>query len=213
MWCLLKMADSSLDDQECQLTANKPENIPQQCGVFTSLYARRLVTNSVIEVQQPRAQDSTWWLNFTREVYFPLPSKQALIMRLTVNKFYIGRALDCSTDENNIHVTRFKFLHRSGARRFNWPNRDDVACKHCSCVFLWPHYLDFLSKSTNWMKSNLFLETRLRKPFRLLLADDFWLLLTVHNPCVCTFFSFYFHVLSFVMFVVLFRHRAIINRH
>lgn len=147
MWMLLQMVDSSLDEREWQFVANKPGDLPQQnnkfdCGVFASLYARYLVTNSVMLVDQPSIQD------FRKHMMAEL-HKRSLIDTSSniqmghyyavdyVNIFYIGRALD--TDENN--VTRFKFLHRIGAKRFDWPKRDDVAQKHCSCVFYGPFTL------------------------------------------------------------------------
>ena len=37
---------------------------------------------------------------------------------------------------------RFKFLHRVGAKSFDWPSRDDVGDVHISCVFYGPVTLD-----------------------------------------------------------------------
>ena len=51
-----------------------------------------------------------------------------------VNIFYTGTALECGDDQ----FTRFKFLHKSGAKRFTWPRCDDVDEKHNTCVFHGP---------------------------------------------------------------------------
>ena len=37
---------------------------------------------------------------------------------------------------------RFKFLHRVGAKSFDWPRRDDVDDVHISCVFYGPVTLE-----------------------------------------------------------------------
>ena len=50
-----------------------------------------------------------------------------------VNKFYIGRAL-----ETNDKVTKFQFLHGTGAKKFDWPRSNDIESKHSSCVFYGP---------------------------------------------------------------------------
>ena len=47
------------------------------------------------------------------------------------NIFYIGRALECG----NYQFAKVKFLHRSRARRFDWPRCDDIVEKHSTCVF------------------------------------------------------------------------------
>lgn len=141
MWMLLQIVDSSLDEHEWQFVANKPGDLPQQNNefdyrVFASFYARCLVTNSVMLVDQPSIQD--FRKHMMAELHRSLIATSSNIQMGHyyavdyVNIFYISRALD--TDKNN--VTRFKFLHRVGARRCDWPNCDDIAQRHCSMVLL-----------------------------------------------------------------------------
>ena len=54
-----------------------------------------------------------------------------------VENYYIGRALSQADS-----FVRFKFLHRVGAKSFDWPSRDDVDDVHISCVFYGPVTLE-----------------------------------------------------------------------
>lgn len=142
MWRLLQMMDSSLDVSQWSFVANKACNIPQQsnsfdCGVFVSLYARCLVENDIM-LGQPDIQ------KFRKHMVAEL-HKQTLLTTTPnievgmyyavdyVNVFYIGRALETSGQ-----FTSFKFLHSSGAKKFNWPKSDDLEEKHITCIFYGP---------------------------------------------------------------------------
>jgi hypothetical protein len=143
MWVLLKMFDSTLDEKEWHFVDNTPDDLPQQdnnfdCGVFVTLYARCLITNSTMFVEMASLG------NFRKHMVGEL-HKQSLIAISSnivtgkyyavdyVNKFYIGRALE--TDDK---VTEFKFLHAAGAKKFDWPTINDIESKHSSCVFYGP---------------------------------------------------------------------------
>ena len=39
-------------------------------------------------------------------------------------------------------MIKFKFLHKVGAHRLNWPRRDDIEEVHQSCVFYGPIALE-----------------------------------------------------------------------
>ena len=54
-----------------------------------------------------------------------------------VETYYIGHALSQADS-----FVRFKFLHRVGAKSFDWPRRDDVDDVHISCVFYGPVTLE-----------------------------------------------------------------------
>ena len=54
-----------------------------------------------------------------------------------VENYYIGSALSQADS-----FVRFKFLHRVGAKSFDWPSRDDVDDVHISCVFYGPVTLE-----------------------------------------------------------------------
>jgi hypothetical protein len=56
-----------------------------------------------------------------------------------VRMYYIGRALDVP---NGSSLIPFKFLHKVGAQRFDWPTRDDVDNVHPSCIFYGPLTLE-----------------------------------------------------------------------
>ena len=137
------MVDRSLDINQWQFFANQARDLPQQsnsydCGVFVSLYARCLVVNDAM-LCQPSIQ------HFRKHMIAELHKKTLLTISPIISVgdyyavdyvsiFYIGRALECGDNQ----VTRFKFLHKSGAKRFDWPRRHDVDEKHSTCVFYGP---------------------------------------------------------------------------
>ena len=143
MWVLLKMFDSTLDEKEWHFAANKPDDLPQQnnnfdCEVFVTLYARCLIANSTLFVELSSLQD------FKKHMVAELHKRRLIAISPKiqtgmyyavdyVNKFYIGRAL-----ETNDKVTKFQFLHGTGAKKFDWPRSNDIESKHSSCVFYGP---------------------------------------------------------------------------
>ena len=52
-----------------------------------------------------------------------------------VETYYIGHALSQADS-----FVRFKFLHRVGAKSFDWPSQDDVDDVHISWVFYGPRH-------------------------------------------------------------------------
>jgi hypothetical protein len=54
-----------------------------------------------------------------------------------IDKYYLGRAISMTNQ-----LVKFKFLHSVGAKKFNWPKRDDLDEVHLSCIFFGPVTLE-----------------------------------------------------------------------
>ena len=150
---LLKEVDGSLKMEEWSFYANKPGEIPSQrndfdCGVFTCMYARSLVSTSPMIV--PNSQSisdvrSYMILELHRNSLLPIPPNG-----LKVDDYYAVDYVSCYYFGRVIQIqgqfAQFKFLHRvrlgaDAGEIFNWPTRDDVADVHVSCVFYGPVHL------------------------------------------------------------------------
>ena len=150
---LLKEVDGSLKMEEWSFYANKPGEIPSQrndfdCGVFTCMYARSLVSMSPMIV--PNSQSisdvrSYMILELHRNSLLPIPPNGLKVDDYYavdyVSSYYFGRVIQIQGQ-----FAQFKFLHRvrlgaDAGEIFNWPARDDVADVHVSCVFYGPVHL------------------------------------------------------------------------
>ena len=139
--------------EEWSFYANKPGEIPSQrndfdCGVFTCMYARSLVSTSPMIV--PNSQTisdvrSYMILELHRNSLLPIPPNV-----LKVDDYYAVDYVSCYYFGRVIQIqgqfAQFKFLHRvrlgaDAGEIFNWPTRDDVADVHVSCVFYGPVHL------------------------------------------------------------------------
>lgn len=146
---ILKEVDPDCNLQEWTFACNKQDDIPQQsnqkdCGVFTCLYARCLAgLGPMVHV------DVASILEFRKSIIFsehrgelqtiPVPDimlEQYYAVDYVTN-YYIGRAISIANQ-----VVKFKFLHRLGADKFDWPKRDDVDDVHVSCIFFGPVSLE-----------------------------------------------------------------------
>ena len=67
-----------------------------------------------------------------------LPAEQYYAVEY-VETYYIGNAQSQADSFVNV---RFKFLHRVGAKSFDWPSRDNVDDVHMFCVFYGPVTLE-----------------------------------------------------------------------
>ena len=144
---LLKEVDGNLKIEEWCFYANKPGDILSQrndfdCGVFTCMYARSLLSMSPMIV--PNSQSisdvrSYLILELHRNSLLPIPPHGLKVDDYYaadyVNSYYFGRVIQIQGQ-----FAQFKFLHRvrlgaNAGEIFNWPTRDDVADVHVSCVF------------------------------------------------------------------------------
>ena len=144
MWGLLKQLNPTLDVRQWHFSCNLPQDKSQQengfdCGVYLYLYARSFLLQSpivpsssipnfrkqmILELHQKKVQnfeDST----ITQGSYYAVEYQKS---------FYFGRALNYEGQS----FFKFKFLHSTGARIFDWPFRDDIEFCHKSCVFYRP---------------------------------------------------------------------------
>lgn len=144
MWNCLQQLDAGLDMSEWCFSCNSQQDIPQQqngfdCGVYVCAYARCLVLQSpmvsgcslqsfrkhmILELHQQEVERLDGQA-INEGKYYAVEYQKA---------FYFGRALKC---QNN-SLIKFKFLHSTGARVFDWPRRDDIDTCHKSCVFYGP---------------------------------------------------------------------------
>ena len=144
MWNCLQQLDAGLDMSEWCFSCNSQQDIPQQqngfdCGVYVCAYARCLVLQSpmvsgcslqsfrkhmILELHQQEVERLDGQA-INEGKYYAVEYQKA---------FYFGRALKCQNDS----LIKFKFLHSTGARVFDWPRRDDIDTCHKSCVFYGP---------------------------------------------------------------------------
>ena len=150
---LLKEVDGSVKIEEWSFYANKPGEIPSQrndfdCGVFTCMYARSLLSMSPMIVPDSQSISdvrSYMVLELHRNSLLPVPPNG-----LKVDGYYAVDYVSCYYFGRVIQIqgqfVQFKFLHRvrlgaNAGEIFNWPTRDDVSDVHVSCVFYGPVHL------------------------------------------------------------------------
>ena len=130
MWRLLEQLDPTLDVRQWYFSCNSPQDIPQQsngfdCGVYLCLYARSFLLQSpivsgssipsfrkqmILELHQKKIQNFGESM-ITEGKYYAVEYQKT---------FYFGRALNYEGKS----FIKFKFLHSTGARIFDWPLRD-----------------------------------------------------------------------------------------
>ena len=129
---LIKELDKSTDTTQWQFVVNTTDDIKQQangygdCGIFTSLYARDLVSKgSMIDVSSMYSFRQLMLLDLHQRRLHSLPSEGIQLEQDYavdyVSNYYIGRVVHQNSD-----LVTVKFLHRTGTSHFNWPKTDDI---------------------------------------------------------------------------------------
>ena len=147
MMSFLVEIDPTIEVSKWKFYSSKENEIPQQqnnfdCGVFVCLYARCLAGSKMLIQSSISEFRKAMIMELHDKALHPIPPRGILPGDYYavdyVKNYYIGRVLEVSGQ-----FVKFKFLHKAGLTRFDWPERDDIDRSHISCIFFGPVSLQY----------------------------------------------------------------------